>query len=246
MVASREVARSDVTNAAAGDQPVPVSLLSVNIPVQYRIKDLSAWTYHYANGAELLEALANREVVHYLVNVDVDEIMTTGRFRAAEQLKTKIQERANELQLGVEILFVGLQGIHPPVSVASTYEAVVGAMKEKETNILSAQAYRAGKIPLAHAEATNLLARTEIDRHTKIAIAAAEASQFTNQLAAYLASPSVYMQRSYLETLVRAVGPARKYVLATTNAQDVIWINLEDTIREDLLQGVVVPESKTK
>jgi modulator of FtsH protease HflK len=244
MVASREVSAGTAANVQPGEQPVPVNLLSVNIPIQYRIRDVQAWTYHFAEAPTLLEAVANREVVRYLVNVDIEQLMTVGRLPAAEQLKARIQKRADELQLGVEILFVGLQGIHPPVNAAGAYEAVVGAMKEKETNILAAWAYEAGKIPSAQAMATNFLAKTEIESHTKVAVAQAEAGQFTNQLTAFRASPSVYLERSYLEALVGALGPARKYVLATTNTQDIIWINLEDTIRDELLQGAVLPEAK--
>ena len=68
-------------------------------------------------------------------------------------------------------------------------------------------------------------------------MAEAEAGQFTNQIAAYRVSPSVYLQRSYLETLARALGPVRKYILTATNTQDILILNLEQNIREDLLLG---------
>jgi hypothetical protein len=53
----------------------------------------------------------------------------------------------------------------------------------------------------------------------------------------------VYSQKSYLDTLVRAIGPVRKYVLVATNTQDVLILNLEDEIRADLLRDVVLPPS---
>lgn len=244
LVASRDTAVSASANPlAAADQAVPVNLLSVNIPVQYRIRDLHAWVYNHAETGSLLEKLANREVVRYLVNVDIDDIMAAGRLRAAAALKQRIQARADENKLGVEVIFVGLQGIHPPIKVAPDYEAVVGALQEKQTNILGAQAYWAEKIPLAHAEATNLLSQAINDALTKVTTAAAEAGQFANQLQAFHASPSVYVQRTYLETLVTALKPARKYVIGPTNTQDIIWMNLEDKLRPDLLD-VPVPAGK--
>ncbi len=60
-------------------------------------------------------------------------------------------------------------------------------------------------------------------------------------MAAYRASPSVYMQRSYLESLARAVAPVRKYVIGVTNTQDIVILNLEERIRRDLLSGVALP-----
>ena len=42
--------------------------------------------------------------------------------------------------MGVEIVFLGLQGVHPPVEVAADYENVTGAIQEKQKMILDAQA----------------------------------------------------------------------------------------------------------
>jgi regulator of protease activity HflC (stomatin/prohibitin superfamily) len=249
LVASRDQpVRADSADA---NRTVPVNLLTVSIPVQYRITNLTAWAYNHVHAGQLLERLANREVVRYLVNVDFENIMSAERMGAAEELRRRIQARADESRLGVEIVFVGLQDIHPPVGskttpVAAAFEQVVGAMQQKETNILSALAYEAERIPEAQAEATNLLAQAYSDRITRVAIAAAEAGQFTNQIAAYRASPSVYMQRTYLETLTRALGPVHKYVVAATNTQDVILLNFEQAIRDDLLRGVILPPDATK
>jgi regulator of protease activity HflC (stomatin/prohibitin superfamily) len=172
--------------------------------------------------------------------------MSAGRLTAAEQLRTRLQRHAGDLELGVNILFVGLQGIHPPIGnrtapVAATFEQVVSATHQKQTNILMAQAYAAETLPRAVAEATNLVTQARSEDALKVAIAAAEAGRFTNQIAAWRASPSVYEQKAYLDTLVRAIGPVRKYILAATNTQDVLVLNLEETIRADILRDVVLP-----
>jgi regulator of protease activity HflC (stomatin/prohibitin superfamily) len=154
LVASRDQpGRADNADA---NRTVPVNLLTVSIPVQYRIADLVAWAYHHVDAGQLLERLANREVVRYLVNVDFENIMSAERMSAAAELRQRIQARANEFKLGVDIVFVGLQDIHPPVGtkttpVAAAFEQVVGAMQQKETNILSALAYEAERIPEAQA-----------------------------------------------------------------------------------------------
>ena len=58
---------------------------------------------------------------------------------------------------------------------------------------------------------------------------------------AFQAAPSVYAKRAYLQTLVRGAVDARKYVLATTNTQDVLQYNLEDKISSGILGNVPVP-----
>jgi regulator of protease activity HflC (stomatin/prohibitin superfamily) len=248
LVASRE--QAERADRAPGEKPVPANLLAVSIPVQYQITDLASWAYGHVDAGGLLERLANREVVRYLVNTDFEHIMSEGRLDAAEDLRRRIQQRADEIKLGATIVFVGLQGIHPPIGtrtapVAAAFEQVVGATHQKQTNILAALAYEAEKIPRARAEATNLLAQARSARVLMVAIAAAEAARFTNQVHAWRASPSVYQQKAYLETLVRAIGSVPKYVITATNTQDVLILNLEENIRADILGDVVLPPDAT-
>jgi membrane protease subunit HflK len=243
LVASRE-RDVEATNSPAGERAVPVNLLSVNIPVQFQIDDVRAWAYQHTDAAVLLEKLAYREVVNYLVSVDIDDLMTTGRHQAKVELQKRIQTRADQSKLGVKILFVGLQGIHPPVDVAKDYEAVIGSLQDKETNILAAEEYQAGTLPMAHADATNRVNQAEAQKVTAIANAAAVSARFTNQLAAYAASPSVFTQRLFLDTVSRAVGPARKVIVSATNTQDILILNLEDKVRDDLLDVPVPPARK--
>jgi modulator of FtsH protease HflK len=239
-------AQVDRAARAPGEQPVPANLVAVSIPVQYQITDLRSWAYGHTDAGALLEAIANREVVRYLVNTDFEHLMAAGRLEAAEHLQHRIQQSATDANLGVDILFVGLQGIHPPIgtrdaAVAASFEQVVGATLRRETDILAARAHEAERIPRARAEATNLLTQARSQSTLMVATAAAEANRFTNQLHSWNASPSVFEQKSYLETLVRAIGPVPKYVLAATNTQDVLILNLEETIRADILRDVILP-----
>lgn len=239
LVASSE----QISTNQSGQQSVPANLLTVSIPVQYQINDVKAWAYNHADAGQLLERIATREVVLYLVGVDLIEIMSSGRLKAAQELREKIQARADELKLGVNILFVGLQDIHPPVKVAEEFQKVVGATQEKEARILQAQGYAARLLPTAHAEAQKIVRDAEIYRLNRVAAAAARGAQFTNQITVFTASPTVYPQRLFLQTFAQASSGARKYLIGATNTQDVIQFNLEDKIRPDLLD-VTVPAAK--
>lgn len=242
LVASRS--QVTMTNAATGKKNPPVNLVSLGLPVQYRIKDLRAWAYHHEDSARLLEDLATREVVHYLVSADMQELMSSRRFPAGEELKKRIQAQADANGLGAEIVFVGLQDIHPPVRVAHAYEEVVSARQEKEAEILSARAFEARTNALARARATRIAREAEGERRRLEVTALARAARFTNQIPAYLASPSVYAQRAYLEALSRGGADARKTILATTNTEDIVVLNLEDKIRSDFLD-VPLPSART-
>lgn len=246
LVASREQQAS----ATPGDQTVPVNLLTVSIPVQYLVKDVHAWAYNHLNANDLIERIANREVVRYMASVDLDKIMSYGRLEASHELQTMIQKKADEAKLGVEIVLVGLQDIHPPlgtkqVQVAAAYEEVIGAIANKEAKVLAAEAYRAETLPKAAADSARVLNEAHASALRRSVLAAGVAAQFTNQLAAYTAAPTAFRARTYLDTFAKAVGPARKLVIGPTNTSDVVIFNLEDSIAKGLLNTQITdPDRK--
>jgi regulator of protease activity HflC (stomatin/prohibitin superfamily) len=244
LVASREASESASTNDA--EQAVPVNLLTVSIPVQYRITNLVEWAYNHSDGEALLPLLATREVTHFLVSVDMEDFMSAGRQRAAAELRDLIQQQASAAKLGVEILFVGLQDVHPPVQIADAYEAVVAATQERETRVLEADGYRADLLPRAEAEAGRRVREQQGAVVARVARAQAQASRFTHQAEAFHAAPSVYYTWTYHDALTTALALPRKFILTTTNAQQQFWLDFEEKLRTDLLDVQVPTAVKGK
>ena len=228
------------TNDAAA-QPPPVSLLTVSIPVQFQITNLKDWFYNNESPRVLLQDLATHEVVQYLVSADLQELLSRGRGDAAVTLQNKIQAAADRHQLGVRIILVGLQDIHPPVKVAADYEKVIGAEHETNAAILNALAWAIQTNAVAVIQAQKTISEAESERQRLETNAMAQSELFTNQVPAYLASPSVYLERAYLETFVQSIANARVYILLATNTRNVAILNLEDKIRPDILDVPVLP-----
>jgi regulator of protease activity HflC (stomatin/prohibitin superfamily)/drug/metabolite transporter superfamily protein YnfA len=220
----------------------PVSLITVSIPVQFQITDVWAWAYNNADPTNLLQDLATRAVVRYLAGVDLNDVMSHSRLEAAQELQKQIQAAADAHKLGAKIIFVGLQDIHPPVKVAGDYEKVVGAEQTKLATILGAQADAIRTNALAGALAFTTTNVADAERQRLEVSAFARAALFTNQIPAFEAAPSVYRQRAYFKTFANATANARKYILLVTNTEDVVIFDLEDKIREDLL-NLNVPSS---
>ncbi len=237
LVGSREPATIQDANTDTNDtlKAPPVSLITVSIPVQFQINDVLTWAYQNADPTNLLQDLATRAVVHYLAGVDLNDVMSQGRLAAAGALRDQIQAAADGQKLGVKILFVGLQDIHPPVKVAGDYEKVVGAEQTKLSKILDAQADAIRTNALAGALAFTTTNVASAVRQRLEVSALARAALFTNQIPAFAAAPSVYRQRAYFQTFANATANARKYILLVTNTDDVVIFNLEDSIRQDLL-----------
>lgn len=243
LVANKDHASVDTANKATGKRTPPVSVLTVSFPVHYTISDLKAYAYNHEDSGKLLQDIATRQVVQYLASSDIADVMTRGRQESAEKLRSDIQTAVDAVKppLGVSVSFIGLQDIHPPVSVAPDFQKVVGARQTRQAKILAAQAEAITTNALADAGAFKAIAGAEAERERAQVNAGARAGLFTNQIPAFAAAPSVYVNRSYLQTFAKATAPARKYVIVTTNAHDVIQFDLQDRIRTDI-GNVTVPD----
>ncbi len=232
--------RATATVAAAGTndsaKAQAVGLITVSIPIQFQITNVTDWVYKNSEPDALLQDLATREVIHYFAGVDLNDVLSQGRLQAADALREQIQSSANARSLGAKIIFVGLQDIHPPTAseVALTYEKVVGAQQTKLARILDAEAGAIRLGAVSGAQAFTITNVADARRVQLVTSKFAEAALFTNQIPAFKAAPSVYRQRLYLQSFAAATKNARKYVLLTTNTSDVVIFNLEDKIRADL------------
>ncbi len=235
LVANREQSSYSITNDATGKRTPPVSLVTVSIPVQYQITNLFNWAYVNEDAPALLQDLATREVVRFLAGADMTELMSHQRLDSSRTLVERIQAAADARQLGARIISLGLQDLHPPVKVAPEDEKVVAAVHSKEAKILAARAEAIKTNAMADAQSVTTVNRAKADRTARTIGALAQAALFTNQIPAFEAAPSVYAQRAYLQALSRATANARKYVLLTTNTHDVLTFDLQDKIREDIL-----------
>jgi len=234
-------ATGEATNAP------PVSLLSVSIPVHFQITNLVSWAYVNEDPTNLLRGLAQREVMHYLAHADFNYLMSRGREQAAEALRVNIQEAVDRENLGVSIVYVGLQDIHPPVKVAKIFEDVVGAGQIREAKILDALGHASSTNAWARGESNKVVDVAEAIQHRSVTNAIARAELFGKQMLAYNAAPGedgIYEERAYLETLVNNTSKARKYVLPNTNSPEILIYDFEDKLRPDLIDSLRAPTEK--
>ncbi|MGC9454118.1 MAG: SPFH domain-containing protein [Phycisphaerae bacterium] len=154
----------------AGEQPPPpVQIIKLVVVMRYVIDDVLRYGFAFTDAESVLEALAYTEMTNYCARASLDEpidsvveerpeaIMTFGRERAAMQLHNRIQQRADEMDLGVRILEVGITAAHPPQEAAAAFEEYVEA--ERETEVIRYQ---------AETEANRMLAEVAGDPSTAL------------------------------------------------------------------------------
>lgn len=249
MVAARE------TSTTAGQ--VPVNFIVANTSVRYRIDDVRKWYYSSPEPDLMLEALCNREVAKYLAGVDLLDIMSKGRAQGSIALRDNMQKAADEIipgGLGVAILSVGLEEMHPPVdeNVPQSFHEIIQNVTQKDVDVLNAQTEAASIIQKAKADAEAIRQAARGYYASKKAVAEGEAKRFEMQCKSYAKCADVYKARELMSAVESSLDDTRKIVIAVRNINsENLRLNLEDPARPDIL-GVgqfdkpIMPESDKK
>ncbi len=213
---------------------VPVNLVAFNIPVEYQITNIFSFAYNHADAAQLVEQIAYRSLTQEAAARDLFDLMGDGQTRIANSLRQRIQTETDHRQLGVEIKFVGLQGVHPPTQVAEAFESVIGALEQKEANILAAHAAAGRTVTLAAANSTKATLDATGYRAQRTEISTAEAQRFLILAQTASKSPRVFRTNLYLGVLADALAETRKYIVPASAVNEVIQINFEEKLRPEL------------
>jgi regulator of protease activity HflC (stomatin/prohibitin superfamily) len=210
------------------DRRVPsgVSLITGTVYVYYHVRDLHDFLYNHEDPARTLRTLCYRELARYAAQSDFLEFLGYKRGEAVAELRGAIQKAADGLQLGVAIVDVTLQGLHPPVDVAGAFEEVVGAMQEREAKVWNARGRQSEKVQRALGNAAWLRAGAQIYAADRRHVAPAAEKAFLAQIEASRDARPVFMHRKLLKAIEEALADARKIVKPA--AAGILHLDLEE------------------
>jgi regulator of protease activity HflC (stomatin/prohibitin superfamily) len=180
-------------------------LITVDAAVQFHIRDAHAWRYRSQNPADALRAIAYRAVMRNTVNRTLAEALSENVVATTARMREMVQQDADALDLGIEVLGFTVGGMHPPVAVAEDYQSVVSAQLGKVTAVVNAQAVRNRTVPFAEAGAVTSLNAARAEGAQALAAAVGEAWGFLALQSQYRAAPGEYMFRRRLETLEKGL-----------------------------------------
>ncbi len=188
-------------------------LVSINLRVEYRIKDLKQYLSVSTTPERLLEAKAYELITDRTINTDLETILSTNRETFATTLHEQLTEEIDELGLGIEVVDVIMESIHPPVDVAQVYQDFIGAEIDAERLILDAEAKAAVKVAEAESEARDLINIANVEYYQKLAAAKTEIAEFMAAVDASNAFPDEYSYYRYLEAIGTAYQKSKLIIL---------------------------------
>jgi len=122
-----------------------LSLVVVEVPMHFVVRDVKLFDQFAGPGQreDLLQMIGRRVVSQFLGEWSIDQILTHNRTPMLGQLRDRLVEAYAQLNNGkgpgIEILFVGMHGAHPPIKVAPSFERVIAARQNRESMIEDAR-----------------------------------------------------------------------------------------------------------
>jgi membrane protease subunit HflK len=157
----------------------------------------------------------------------VNEVLTTGRQRVANESKLLLQGLADRYETGVDIQQVVLQDVNPPDPVKPSFNEVNQAIQEKERAINEAYAELNRELPRARGEAEETLRGAEGYAIERVNRAKGEADRFARIHEEYRRAPDVTRRRMYLDTVAEVLQGARQKVVVDESQKGVtpmLWM----------------------
>jgi regulator of protease activity HflC (stomatin/prohibitin superfamily) len=235
--------------------PTPrVNLARVDAAVYYRVKrkpdggidENAAFSYIYRESdiQQHLEKLAYRAVCRIAASQDFLKWVAQERAETTEEFKKQLSQAVDQAGLGVEVVDVAFAAVHPPSEVAGAYEAVVGALEDREKLIYQGQQEAIRTEKAAEAAAAELVQSAEGYAYSQKVDAQATAEQFLVQYEAFKKAPRVYAFRAYFDTIEEAL-PGHKVFIVPMSPHEVQVIDLQEKLRTELLENLDVLEGQS-
>ena len=117
-----------------------MALVSADVVVQYRVRDLISFLMGSLAPREAITAIAQQESSRYFARHDLDHLLTRGRTEGGAELERTIQDRIDSLGLGMDVVGVSITSLKPPGGkVARAFHGQIGAQQQRESLIQGGQ-----------------------------------------------------------------------------------------------------------
>jgi membrane protease subunit HflK len=195
------------------------NLVLVRATVQYTIKDPAGYLFHATTVDPLVANAGEAAMSELLAGRPVDDVMTQGKREVSIQIRNRLQQLADDYELGVMIRSVDVGSVSPPPEVAEAFDNVISALRERDRMINLARGYADRRRAQSQADAERIEneARAAADR--RVRQAQGEVARFEDLLTEYQRSPALTARRLYLETMARTLPRLRAKLIMDSGAE---------------------------
>ena len=189
------------------------NLVNVDFYLEYKVSDPIAYLYQTSAPEDILRNMVLACIRSTVVNFTVDDVITTGKSQIQTAVKDALTAMLQEYHVGLQCVNLTVQDAAPPTAeIVQAFKEVETAKQGKETTINVAKKYQSEQLPLAEAQADQILQKAEAVKQARIAEAQGQVARFNNMYKEYQAYPLITRQRLLYEAMEEAL-PGLKVII---------------------------------
>ena len=195
------------------------NLVVVDFYVEYRAIDPEKYLYASEDPVEILRNVCQSWIRDTIGSYNVDDVLTTGKTEIQGQIKERIIQELEDMDIGIQLVNITIQDAEPPTNdVMVAFKAVETAKQGMETSINNANKYMNEQIPLADAEVDRILQEAEVKKTQRINEGNEEVAMFNAMYAEYTKNPNTTKLRMFYEAM-EDILPGMKIVINGSDGQ---------------------------
>ena len=232
----------DKENGVVEDESIMITsdfnFVDVDFYLEYRVSDPVKAVYASKEPELILRNVAQSCIRAAISNYDVDSVLTTGKGEIQSRIKEMITEQLEAYNIGLQLVNISIQDSEPPTAeVMEAFKAVETAKQGKETSINNANKYRNEKLPIAEADADQILQEAEATKQERINDANAQVAMFNARFAEYEKNPEVTKKRMFYEAMEDILPQLRVIIDGTDSTTTMLHEQLNSVGSEQSTQN---------
>ena len=195
-------------------------MVAVNLKILYVISDLFSYIKNFANAKDVLSAAVYNALMTRTINTTLDSFLNVDRNSLSVSVMDELTAFCESEHLGVSVVQVVIENIHPPVDIADVYQNVVSASVDKTTMITRAQTYSETKGIEAAKLSSFAVNGARAMQYDRTSDAQKESVVFYAAVEAYRTSPVSYELTKNLDVYQKIIKNNKVYAFSrgTENA----------------------------
>ena len=204
------------------------NIVNVDFFVEYKISNPERYLFSSNDPELILRNLIQSQVRNVVGSTSVDDILTDGKENVQMQVKDLVTEILAQYDIGLTLEDVRIQDSEPPTTeVIEAFKAVETAKQQAETVVNDAKAYQNAQLPLAQAQADQLIQNAEYLKQKRINEAKEQVAMFNAMYQEYALNPDITKSRMYYEAISDILPGVKLYINTSGSGEMQMLLPLE-------------------
>lgn len=193
------------------------------LSIHYDISNIKDYFYNSIHPEEILSDLSNSVITDLFAKRRFFDIATYQRKNITGIIIDKLQALSDELGLGIRIINIVINDVHPPIPIAGHFEDVIAAMQDREMLINRSVGFRNSNVPEARSEAIRTIEQAKAYAYDRIAISEGIRENFGKRLAGFQQYPHILRLFFIIDTLSNVYEDRRLFIIDHDLNMPDIW-----------------------